>query len=111
MKDHTFCVECGAKNGRHLRHCQTKAQNKKTLVGYVHPLKGFRTVAEVEAEKETYEIANAFDQYANVFKTAKYAHTFVKAHRPGYVVVKVGRKYVPATPAFAKKMGLKAIKE
>jgi hypothetical protein len=52
----------------------------------------------------------SFNQYANVFKTSKAALTFVAKHRPGYVVVKVGRKFVPATPAFAKKMHLKIIK-
>jgi hypothetical protein len=75
------------------------------LVGYLHPIKGFRSVEEVEREK-----APSFNQYANVFNTAKQATTFVAAHRPGYVVVKVGRKFVPATPEFAKKMGLKPVK-
>lgn len=50
-----------------------------------------------------------FNQYANVFNTAKQAMTFVAAHRPGHIVVKVGRKFVPATPEFAKRMGLKII--
>jgi len=53
----------------------------------------------------------AFGHYANVFNTSKAALTFTSKHRPGHVVVKVGRKFVPATPEFAKKMGLKVIKE
>jgi hypothetical protein len=54
--------------------------------------------------------AASFSQYANVFNTARQAATFVAAHRTGYVVVKVGRKFVPVTPQFAKQMGLKVIK-
>ncbi len=66
----------------------------------------------VENTLDVGQVAPAsFNKYANVFKTAAYAHTFVKAHRPGHVVVKVGRRFVPAAPAFAKKMGLKVIKE
>jgi len=51
----------------------------------------------------------SFNEYANVFNTARAALVFVAAHRPGHVVVRVGRKYVPATPEFAKRMGLKVI--
>lgn len=80
------------------------------------PIAAFESQALLQSHTEnvhgeTHEIANAFDTYANVFNTAKAALTFVRHHRPGHIVVKVGRKFVPAMPEFAKKMGLKVIKE
>lgn len=83
---------------------------EKKLVGYLNVLDGtFKSVKEIEAEKSV-EQQKSFDQYANVFNTPAQAATFIAQHRPGYVVVKVGRKYVPATPEFAKRMGLKVIR-
>lgn len=72
------------------------------LVDYIHRVKPL--VASVPAAN-----GGQFNVYANVFNTAKQAMTFVAKHRPGHIVVKVGRKYVPATPEFAKRMGLKII--
>ena len=91
----------------YVHHRQEEPERK--IVGYINPLTGtYKTVEQVEAERSMAQ-QEAFNKFANVFNTAKQAMTFVAAHRPGHVVVKVGRKYVPATPEFAKRMGLKII--
>lgn len=57
------------------------------------------------------EPKKAFDQHANVFNKLDSCMTFIKHHRSGeYVPVKVGRKFVPVTRAFANRMGLRIAK-
>lgn len=53
----------------------------------------------------------AFDQHANVFNKLQQCVTFITNHRGAeYVPVKVGRKFVPVTKAFANQMGLRIAK-
>lgn len=81
---------------------------KKRLIGYVHPIKGFRTVEETLVEKHLDN--SRFNAHANVFNKAEHAVTFARGFKEDRVAVKVGRKYTVVRREFAKRMGLKIIK-